>query len=81
MAIRRARAAEGDTVIGFLCGASPGPYNPYKMYVVAFHQGLSETGYVEGQNLAIEALFDRERSTRFPNSRPCHPGFHQLFRC
>jgi putative ABC transport system substrate-binding protein len=38
-------------VIGFLGGGSPGPYAPY---VAALHQGLSETGYVEGQNLAIE---------------------------
>ena len=34
-------------VIGFLGGASPGPDAPF---VAAFHQGLSETGYVEGQN-------------------------------
>jgi putative ABC transport system substrate-binding protein len=33
-------------VIGFLNSASPGPYAPF---VAAFHQGLSETGYVEGR--------------------------------
>jgi ABC-type uncharacterized transport system substrate-binding protein len=38
-------------VIGFLGSGSPGPFAPY---VAAFRQGLSETGYVEGQNLAIE---------------------------
>ena len=38
-------------VIGFLGSASPGPYAPF---VAAFRQGLSETGYVEGQNVAIE---------------------------
>ena len=38
-------------VIGFLSGSSPGPYAPS---VAAFRQGLSETGYVEGRNLAIE---------------------------
>src|SRR4051812_44589967 len=38
-------------VIGFLNGASPGPFADY---VVAFRQGLAETGYVEGQNLTIE---------------------------
>ena len=38
-------------VIGFLGLASPGPLAPI---VAASHQGLSETGYVEGQNVAIE---------------------------
>ena len=38
-------------VIGFLNVGSPKGYEPF---VVAFRKGLSETGYVEGQNLAIE---------------------------
>jgi ABC-type uncharacterized transport system substrate-binding protein len=38
-------------VIGFLHYGSPGPFAPF---VAAFHRGLSETGDVEGQNLAIE---------------------------
>jgi putative ABC transport system substrate-binding protein len=38
-------------VIGFLGRTSPGPN---AMAVAAFHQGLSETGYVEGQNVTIE---------------------------
>ena len=38
-------------VIGFLGLASPGPFAPF---VTAFHQGLRETGYVDGQNVAIE---------------------------
>src|SRR5205814_4407732 len=38
-------------VIGFLGVASPGPFAPY---VAAFHQGLSDTGYVEGQNVSVE---------------------------
>jgi putative ABC transport system substrate-binding protein len=37
-------------VIGFLGSGSPGPLLP----VAAFLQGLRETGYVEGQNVAIE---------------------------
>ncbi len=38
-------------VIGFLGGASPGPMTPF---TAAFRQGLSEAGYVEGENVAIE---------------------------
>jgi hypothetical protein len=38
-------------VIGFLNIASPGGYAPM---VAAFRQGLKETGYVEGQNVAVE---------------------------
>jgi putative ABC transport system substrate-binding protein len=38
-------------VIGFLNSGSPDGYAPM---VSAFHQGLKETGYVEGQNVAIE---------------------------
>jgi ABC-type uncharacterized transport system substrate-binding protein len=38
-------------VIGFLGSSFRNASAPY---VAAFHQGLSETGYVEGQNVAIE---------------------------
>jgi putative ABC transport system substrate-binding protein len=38
-------------VIGVLVAGSPGPYAPP---VAAFRQGLSETGYVEGQDVTIE---------------------------
>jgi putative tryptophan/tyrosine transport system substrate-binding protein len=38
-------------VIGYLVGESAGPY---ANRLRAFHQGLSETGYVEGRNVAIE---------------------------
>jgi putative ABC transport system substrate-binding protein len=50
-------------VIGFLSGALPGPYAPY---AAAFHQGLSETGYVEGQNLAIEYRWAEGHYDRLP---------------
>jgi len=38
-------------VIGFLNGASPEGYAPE---LSAYRQGLKESGYVEGQNVAIE---------------------------
>jgi putative ABC transport system substrate-binding protein len=50
-------------VIGFLSAASPGPYAPF---VAAFHQGLSETGHVEGQNLAIGYRWAKGRYDRLP---------------
>jgi putative ABC transport system substrate-binding protein len=50
-------------VIGWLSSASPGPFAPF---VAAFHQGLSETGYVEGQNLAIEYRWAEGRYERLP---------------
>jgi putative ABC transport system substrate-binding protein len=50
-------------VIGYLGSAAPGPY---AAYVAAFHQGLSETGYVQGQNLAIEYRWAEGSYDRLP---------------
>jgi putative ABC transport system substrate-binding protein len=50
-------------VIGFLSSGSPGPYGAY---VAAFHQGLRETGHVEGQNVAVEYRWAEGRYDRLP---------------
>jgi putative ABC transport system substrate-binding protein len=50
-------------VIGFLHSASPGPSDSL---VVAFRQGLSETGYIDGQNVAIEYRWAEGEYDRLP---------------
>jgi hypothetical protein len=53
-------------VIGFLI---PGSQSRLGSFTAAFRQGLSETGYVEGQNPVIEygwAEINRERCRRWP---------------
>ena len=49
--------------VGYLHFASSGPFAPF---VAAFRQGLSETGFVEGQNVAIEYRWAEDRYDRLP---------------
>src|SRR5260370_12358703 len=48
-------------VVGFLNGFSPEVWAPF---VAAFRQGLSEGGYDEGRNVAIEYRWAENRSER-----------------
>jgi len=53
----------GKPVIGFLGSESPALFaTPLRM----FRQGLSETGYVEGQNVAIEYRWAEGQNDRLP---------------
>jgi len=51
-------------VIGVLSTGSPGPSSA--PFMAAFRQGLSEAGYVEGQNLAIEYRWAEGHYDRLP---------------
>ena len=50
-------------VIGFL---TSGSFNPDTPFWAVFRQGLSETGYVEGQNVAFEFRWAEWRYARLP---------------
>jgi putative tryptophan/tyrosine transport system substrate-binding protein len=57
------RAQQPMPVIGFLNVASP---EGYSLYVAAFHDGLKESGYIEGQNVAIEYRWAEGHYDRLP---------------
>jgi len=50
-------------VIGFLSISSPGPHAPL---VAAFNRGLTEVGFIDGQNLAIEYRWAEGQFDRLP---------------
>jgi putative tryptophan/tyrosine transport system substrate-binding protein len=50
-------------VIGFLGSTAPGPF---EANVAAFRKGLSDSGYVDGQNVAIEYRWAEDRYDRLP---------------
>ena len=55
--------AAQQPAIGFLNGTSPEGYGPF---LSAFRQGLSETGYVENHNVAIEYRWAEGQYDRLP---------------
>jgi putative ABC transport system substrate-binding protein len=58
-----ARAQQQMPVVGFLASGSSGPYQPL---VATFLQGLKETGYVAGLNVAIEYRWAESQYERLP---------------
>src|SRR5882762_3804411 len=50
-------------VVGWLASGSSDPNSPF---LAAFRQGLSETGYVEGQNVAMEYRWAEGQYDRLP---------------
>jgi ABC-type uncharacterized transport system substrate-binding protein len=58
-----ARAQQSMPVIGFLSAVSP---DSYSERVRGFRQGLKDTGYVEGENVAIEYRWAEGQLDRLP---------------
>ena len=72
-------------VIGLINGGSPDTFAPF---VAGFHQGLKESGFIEGQNVAIEYRYAHGQYDRLPalDERPLRgggslDGFEQLQCC
>ena len=50
-------------VVGYLSGGLPGPNAPW---IAAFHKGLSEIGFIEGQNVTVEYRWADNQYARLP---------------
>jgi ABC-type uncharacterized transport system substrate-binding protein len=58
-----ARGQQPLPIVGYINSGAPGPMAPL---VTAFHEGLSQAGYVEGRNVAVEYRWSEGRSDRLP---------------
>jgi putative ABC transport system substrate-binding protein len=56
---------QGIAVVGFLTSGSKGALN--KEWVAAFHRGLGEVGYVDGQNVKIDYRAAEDHYDRLPS--------------
>jgi putative ABC transport system substrate-binding protein len=56
-------AQQGIAMVGILMGGPPGSLPQYS---VQFRRGLTEMGYVEGRNLALEYRYAQDRLERVP---------------
>jgi putative tryptophan/tyrosine transport system substrate-binding protein len=63
VAARGERAAAGGPVIGFISGRSP---SDSEALATAFRRGLSESGFIEGRNVAIEYRWAEYQNERLP---------------
>ena len=61
-----ARAQQAVPLIGYLHTAS---FEAYASMISAFHDGLKETGYVQGRNVAIEFRWARATSSAWQHSQ------------
>ncbi|HSR77780.1 MAG TPA: ABC transporter substrate-binding protein [Xanthobacteraceae bacterium] len=60
----RSRRKKATPVVGFLSGSSPADG---ALFLTVFRQGVRETGYVEGQNVAIEYRWAQDQYDRLPD--------------
>src|SRR6516165_7292279 len=58
-------------VVAFVTPSERDSFPP--RYVAAFRKGLSDTGYIEGQNVSVEYHWLEGRYDRLPNGRPRPP--------
>ena len=58
-----ARGQQPLPIVGYINSGAPGPMAPL---VSAFHEGLSQAGYVEGRNVTVEYRWSEGHSERLP---------------